>query len=453
MLILYFFFLFFSGMKIKSIENNLPESDDVMSFQALMTSKPTCEIFPKQNSKLNLEVAPHPVLPQESITASLNSLLLPEGAYYLNTQKQLMPSPRPSTKEPVKGINKSIVSESTQPNTSSHNVSMIANLHLSTIDWEGTSFSNSPAIQRNTFSHDLQSELESELSTISPGFENTLEQLSCEPKQYTMNNNEVLDGTLQKISPEEHLLSGITDLYLHDLSLKERINKKLFPQNNVQPDVDLKTLSLLRVKELCHVNSSSDYPSHLSEDLPRIHLQNESRNSEILKEDQLLQGNCKVNTSIPYSVNDSIVKTSSAQVGPPSTIFYHSRKVDKQSSKKIVMNSVCLDRCSSDEESAPVHGKAKDPTQKMEHCSQKYNPVLSRDSNHSKFSGPKVHTKETELSVKSHKTAGNGENCFPDPTNSSQRFLQYHKKDCNPGTCLDSPLPLCQRLKLRFQNP
>ncbi|XP_012508520.1 PREDICTED: flap endonuclease GEN homolog 1 [Propithecus coquereli] len=440
------------SMKITPKENNLPESDDIMSFQSRMTIKPTCEIFPKPNSKLNLEISPDSTLPQESISASLNSLCLPEDASCLNTQKQqFISSPRPLAIQQIKAVNKSLTSEHSQPSTSSHNMSVIADLHLSTIDWESTSFSNSPAIQRNTFSHGLKSELDSELSVIPDDFENIPEQLLCESGTCTTNSNKVLDWDLHKISPEEHLLSGIRDLYLQDLPLKERIYiKSSYTQDNVQPDVNLKP-SLLRVKESGTGNSSSDCPSRLSKDLPGIHLQNESRNSKVLKGDHVLQGNYKVNTSIPY-FNNPVVKTSTVTVGPPNTVLDHRRKIDMQNTQKIVMKkSVCLDRHSSDEESASVFGKAKYKTRKVKHRSQKHNPAQFKEIDH-KSSSPKIHIKETEQYVRSYKAAGNEENCFQDPAKSSLSFLQCHKKEDNSSTCLDSPLPLSQRLKLRFQS-
>ncbi|XP_075856680.1 flap endonuclease GEN homolog 1 [Microcebus murinus] len=440
------------SMKITPKENNLPESDDVVSFKSHMTLKPTCEIFPKPNSNLDLEISPDPTLPRESISASLNSLLLPEDVPCLNTQEQqFISSPRPLAIQQIKGVDKSLTSEHSQPSTSSHNMSVVADLHLSTIDWEGTSFSNSPAILRNTFSHGLKSELESELSVIPNGFENIPEQLLCESGTRTTDVNKVLNWDLHKISPEEHLLSGIGDLYLQDLPLKERIYiKSSYTQDNVHPDVNLKT-SLLRVKESCIGNSSCDCPSCLSKHLPGSHLQNESRNSKVLKGDQLLQGNYKVNTSIPY-FNNPVVKTSTNTAQPPNTILDHGRKVDMQTTQKIVMKkSVCLDRHSSDEESASVFGKAKYTTQKVKHRSQKHNPAQFKEID-LKLSSPKIHIKETEQCVRSYKEAGNEENYFQDPAKSSLSFLQCHKKEDDSSICLDSPLPLSQRLKLRFQS-
>ncbi|XP_046517533.1 flap endonuclease GEN homolog 1 [Equus quagga] len=439
------------SMKIKPKENNLPEPDDMMSFHSHMTLKPTCEIFSKQSSKLRLEVSPDSTLSQESISASLNSLLLPEDAPCLNTQQQLMSSARPLVMQQIKAVSKSLISESSQPSTSSHNMSAIADLHLSTIDWESTSFSNSPAIPRNAFSHGLKSELE---TAIPDSFKNIPGQLSCESEQNTTNISKVLDWDLRKSDPEERLLSGITDLHLQDLPLKERIQvKSSYPQENIQPDVDLKTLSLLTVKEACIANSSSDYLSHLSKDILGIHLQNESRNSKVLKGDQLFQENYEVNTSIPYSINNPVVKTSSVRGGLPNTALDHSRKVDVQTTQKIVMKkSVCLDRHSSDEENVPVFEKAKYTTHKMKHNSQKHNSAQFKKNDVNKLTNSKIRIKETEQCVQAYKTAGNEENCFPVAEKESLNFPQCHKEKEDSGACSDSPLPLCQRLKLRFQN-
>ncbi|XP_006733041.1 flap endonuclease GEN homolog 1 [Leptonychotes weddellii] len=439
------------SMKIKSKESNWLESDNTKSFQSQMTLNPTCEVFSKQNSKLHLEITPDRALPQKSISASLNSLILPEDTLCLNTQEHLVSSPRPLAMQQVTAVSKSLIPESSQPSTSSHNISAIADLQLSTIDWEDTSFSNSPAIPRNTSSHGLKSELE---TAIPENFKHFPEELSCESEWCTTNINKVLDQDLQKTNPEEHLLSGITHLHLQDLPLKERIHiKSSYPQDNARPNVDLKTLSLLTIKESCITNSGSDCPSHLSNDLLGIHLQNESRKSKVLKGDQLFRENYKMNTSKSYSVNNPIVKTSSVRAGPPNTALDHSRKVDVQTTQRSVMKkSVCLDRHSSDEESVPVFEKAKNTTQKMKHSSQKRNPAQFEKDDANKLNNPKIYMKETEQCVQAYKTAGNEEYCFPDAAKGSLSFLQRHKYKGDSGTSLDSPLPLCQRLKLRFQN-
>ncbi|XP_004839081.1 flap endonuclease GEN homolog 1 isoform X1 [Heterocephalus glaber] len=443
-----------NNMKIKPKEDNFPEPYDVMNFQSLVTLKPTPEIFPKLNSKLNLEISSDPVLPQENISASLTSLLLPEDAPCLNMQEELMSS-RPLLSRQIKGASNSLNLESGQPNPLFHDISMITDLHLSSIDWEGTSFSNDSAVQGKAVSYDLQSELESKLLVTPGDFENIPEQLSCESGRWTTNINKLSHGHLQKVSPEEHLLSGISDLCLQDLPLKERIYmKSSYPENNVQSDVDLKTLSLQKIKESYIANSRSDCPSHLSKDLPGINLQNESRNAKVIKGDQLHQENSKVNTSVLYSVNSSkIVKTSNVRAGPPNTFLGHSGKVNMHTIQKLVKkNSTCLDRHSSDEESGPVFGKVKNTTRKMKHSSQKNDLAQFKESDHNKQRNPPIHAKETKSSVKSYKTTGNEEKHFSDPAKTSLGFLQCHKKDDGLGTCLDSPLPLSQRLKLRFQN-
>ncbi|XP_015443721.1 flap endonuclease GEN homolog 1 isoform X2 [Pteropus alecto] len=426
--------------KTKPKANSLTETDD-MSFQSHVTLKPTREISSKQNSKLNLEIFPDSTLPQESISASLNSLLLSEDAPCLNTQEQFMSSSRPFTMQQIKAVSKPPISESSHPSTSSHNVSAIADLHLSTIDWEGTSFSNSPVISRNAFSHSLKSELETASSKNIPW-------PLCESEWGTANINKALDCDLRKTNPEEHLLSRITDLRLQDLPLKERILiKSSCPQDNVQPYADLKTLSPPAVKGSCIANRSADRPSQLSKDLLGIDLQNESRNSKVLKGDQLLQEKYKVNTSIPYSVSNMVVQTSDVRVRLPGTLD-HRRKVDVQTTQKTVTKkSVCHDRYSSDEESAPVFGKAKYATQKIKQSSQKHKPAQVKKNDASKMTNPKVSIKETEQYAQAYRTAGKEETYFPDAAKGSLSFLQSHKEGDDSGTCLDSPLPLCQRLK------
>lgn len=439
------------SMKIKSKENSWPESDNVMGFQSQMTLNPTCEVFSVPNSNLNLEIIPDCALPQKSISASLNSLILPEDTPCLNTQEHLMSSPRPLTMQQVTTVSKSLLPEASQPRTSSHNISAIADLQLSTIDWEGTSFTNSRDIPRNTSPRGLKSELE---TAIPENFKSFPEELSCKSEWGTTNINKVLDQDLQKANPEEHLLSGITHLHLQDLPLKERIRiKSSYPQDNAQPNVDLKTPSLSTTKESFIAKSGSDCPSHPSKDLLGIHLQNESRQSKVIKGDQLFQENYKVNTSKSYSVNNPVVKTSSVRVGPSNTALDHSRKGDVQTTQKSVMKkSVCLDRHSSDEESVPLFEKAKNTTQKMKPSSQQHNPAAFKKDGANKLNNSKIYIKETEQCVQAYKAAGNEEDCFPDATKGSLNFLQCHKDRGDSGTSLDSLLPLRERLKLRFQN-
>uniref|UniRef100_A0A4W2GUD5 Flap endonuclease GEN homolog 1 n=1 Tax=Bos indicus x Bos taurus TaxID=30522 RepID=A0A4W2GUD5_BOBOX len=437
------------SMKIKSKGNSLLESDEMMKVQSHMTLKPTWEIFPDQNSKLSLEISPCSASPEESISTSLNVLLLAEDAACLTAQEQLISSPRSLAMQQIKDISKSLIAESSQPSTSSHNISAVADLHLSTIDWEGTSFSKSPAISRNTFTHGLKSELE---TAIPDSFKNNPEQLCCEAERHTTSVNKLSCWDLQKTNPEEHLLSGISDLHLQDLPLKERILIKSYPQNTVEPDVGLKTLSLLTVKEQCVANSTSHCPPHLSKDLG-IHLQNEPRSCKVLKGDQLFQENDKSNTSVPLSVNDPGTKTSNVRTGPPNATLDRSRKAGIQIARKTVMKkSVCLDRLSSDEESVPKFGKAKSTTQKMKQSSQKHSPTQFKKNDPNKLSNPKAYIKEIEQCVQVYKTARNEEACLPDAAKEPPSFLRNHKDKDDSGTCLDSPLPLSQRLKLRFQN-
>ncbi|XP_036118695.1 flap endonuclease GEN homolog 1 isoform X1 [Molossus molossus] len=435
------------SMKAKPKENYLPKTDDV-SFQSLITLKPTSEISSKQNSQLNLKLFPDSTLPQESLSASLNSLLLSEDALCLNTQEQFISSSKPLAMQ--KAVSKSLISESSQPSISSQNVTAIDDLHLSTIDWDGTSFSNSPAIPRKTFSHGQKSELE---AAIYDSFKHIPGQLSCESEWCTTNVDKVLDWDRQKTGAEEHLLSGITDLHLRDLPLKERILiKSSHPQDDVQPGVDLKTVSSLTVKESCIANSSADCPSHLSKDLLGIYLQSESGDCKVLKGEQLFQENYKGNTAIPY-VKNMIAKTSDVRVEPLNTSLGHSRKVDLQTTQKMVMKeSVCFDRNASLEESPPVFGKTKNATEKMKQSFQKHKAAQFKKKDANNLSNPQIHIKEMEQYVQASKTAECEENYFPDAAKVSLSVIQCHKEKDSSGTCLDSPLPLCQRLKLRFQN-
>ncbi|XP_066093070.1 flap endonuclease GEN homolog 1 isoform X2 [Saccopteryx bilineata] len=438
------------NMKTKPKENHLPETDDT-GFQSLITLKPTCEISCKQNFRLNLDVSSDSTLSQESISASSNNSRLSEDALRLNIEEQFTSSSGPWAVQQIEAASKSLISESSHLNISSPNLPVIADLHLSTIDWDGTSFSNSPAIPRNSCSHGLNSEL----GTSGPdSFIKTSGRLSCETQWCPTDINKELDWDIRKTDPEEHLLSVMTDLHLQDLPLKERMHlKSSHPQNNLQPDVNLKTLSRLTAKDSCISNSHSDSSSHLPKDLLGMYLQNKSRDPKVLKGGQLFQENYTVNTSVPYSVKNMTVKTSNVRVEPPNTSLDQSRKIDLQATQKIVeKKSVCLDRYSSDEDSVPVFGRAGYATEKMKPSSQKQKSAPFKKNEANKPRNPKIHIKETEQYAQVYKATGSEENYFPDAAKGSQSFLQCHEEKDESGTCLDSPLPLCQRLKLRFQN-
>lgn len=430
-------------MKVKPKGNSLPEPNNVVSSQSLMTLKPTCEVFPKHHPKINLEISPDPIFPQESTSPSLRSFVFPESAPCLNLQEHSMPSPRPSSGKQTKDVSNFLVSEYSQSSSSSHNISAIADLQLSTIDWEGTSFNNSPAVQRNTLSQDLQSELES--SAILPGFENTPEQLSHKSEQCTTNNEVLGRDLLQKVSPAEHLLPGIAGLHLHDLPLKERIHmKSTCPQYSVQAEANLESLHL-KVKGFCVTDSSSVCLSNFSKEFPGI-LHKESKNLKGL-DNELLQGNSTVNASIPYSENGT-VETSSLQAGLSNSALPHNPKVIGKTAKNLVKNSVCLKRDSSDDKSAPVSWKTKCTAPKLKPSSQKLRLAQVRDT----LGNPKVNAKETKLHTKSYSTAEDGENWSSNPAKRTQNSLHCHEKDEGSAACSESPLPLCQRLKLRLQS-
>lgn len=429
-------------MKVKPKGNSLPEPNSVVSSRSLMTLKPTCGVFPKHHPKINLEISPDPISPQESTSPSLRSFVFPESAPCLNLQEHSMPSPRPSSGKQIKDVSDFLVSEWSQPSSSSHNISAIADLQLSAIDWDGTSFSNSPAVQRNTLSQDLQSELES--LAILPGSENHPEQLSQKSEQCTT-NNDVLGRDLQKASPAERLLPAITGLHLHDLPLKERIHmKSSCPQYSVQAEANLESLHL-KVKGSCVTDSSSVCLSNFSKEFPEI-LHKESKNLKGL-DNEPLQGNSTVNASIPDSENRT-VETSSLQAGLSNSALPHNPKVVGKTAKNLVKNSVCLKRDSSDDESAPVSWKTKCTAPKLKPSSQKLTLAQVRDT----LRNPKVDAEETKLHTKTYSTAEDGENWSSDPAKRTQSFLHYHEKDEGSAACSESPLPLCQRLKLRLQS-
>ncbi|XP_075413197.1 flap endonuclease GEN homolog 1 isoform X2 [Tenrec ecaudatus] len=416
------------SMKIKPKENVLRELDDVINLQSHMNLEHTSVTCPEQNSKFPLEIPPDSKLSQESPSQSQSCLLSPGAAASLDRQDELMSSPDPMATYEIANVSKLQTSASSQPTPLSNNLSVITDLQLSTIDWESTSFSHSPALPKSTVSHSLKSELEPAVHT---SFENTSEQLSSDSEWCPTNIKKVSDGDLRKAHPEEHLISGLTALHLQDLPLKERIRmKSSYAQDKVQPDTDLKASLSLQEKEPCIANSVTVCPASLSENFTTMHLQNEYRNNAILKGDQSLQENYKVNTALN-----------------------HGSKVDAQSTRKTVMTkSVCLDRPSSDEESAPVCGKAKYRTQKSKQCSQNHHLLQVKKSDTNRPHSQKMHINGAKQCVPAYSIPGNEAKESLGSAQSPLSLAQGPKHREDPYACMASPLPLCQRLKLRFQS-
>lgn len=88
----------------------------------------------------------------------------------------------------------------------------------------------------------------------------------------------------------------------------------------------------------------------------------------------------------------------------------------------------------------------------MKHSSQKHNSAQFKKDDANKLNNPKIYIKETEQCIQAYKAAGNEECCFPDAAKGSLSSLQCHKDKGDSAASVDSPLPLYQRLKLRFQN-
>ncbi|XP_060044396.1 flap endonuclease GEN homolog 1 [Erinaceus europaeus] len=407
------------SMKIQPKEKNFPVSDS-MNFPSRSILKPTCEITYKQNSKLNLDMSSDSPLPLKSVSMSLNNLLLPRDTPCLKPQEQLKSSLQPVNMQQVNDASKPLISESDQPNTTSCNPPEIHDLHLSTIDWEGTSFCNSPAISRNSLSHGCKSEPE---IAIPKSLKKIPEQSSCELQSNSRNDHGMLPWGIQKAKPDKRLLSDMTSLHLQDLPLKERIHmKSAYPRGYAQPGVDPKTLPSQNTKEPCCASQSPDYPPHLSK--------------------------------APFSIYTPVVNRSGVKVEPPNAALDRSRKPNMQATQKIITKkSVCLDRHSSDEESVPVFGKQKPTTHRAKQSSQKHSLSQSSKDEGSTLSKPKTRIKENAQCVQAYRIAGNEGSYSPYGAKGSPSFLPHLEgKDDSASTCLDSPLPLCQRLKLRFQN-
>lgn len=101
----------------------------------------------------------------------------------------------------------------------------------------------------------------------------------------------------------------------------------------------------------------------------------------------------------------------------------------------------------------PVFERAKFSTNKIKHGFQNNLTAKFKENDHNNLPNPKLLMKETEKYNKSFKRSRNEEDSSSGPGKKLPSSPQCHQKgDHDSSVRLDSPPPLAQRLKLKFQN-
>ncbi|KAG6935812.1 GEN1, Holliday junction 5' flap endonuclease [Chelydra serpentina] len=465
----------------------------VADLLSLMNLQSTCESFPEQDSKSDLKSLPDNQMQQKSISKSNDSLLAADVSTVIvqlqNPVSTLPLTASPNTQYPsVLDYSLTSPAHFTQlPEASSSCVcTMIADLQLSGIDWEGTSFSISPA------------HVDSACCSLSElGASNNCISQPCTLQHKTRKNTKYSGATQSDEDPcssAEYLVATPTDLVgqLQKLPLRERI----FLKTSVQKDTSLslnivqpKPLQLLKqMKETSVPETVSTYPS--------IQLSDTTKEIKILSEKYLRVSSVQ-NYQEQYKNHGNLVQMEqkhpkqscsksvglSSQAAEPLHSDGESLKLAKATDncpirkfctqatwKTSIKKSVCHERHSSSEDSDDRNMTDKNQTYRIKQRRQsnpaqiKENTTKERSNGGSDLS-TKWREKEANLKITSNnlsmevspKPASVVEaNSFPSSILSFKRLdscssLQRSKND-DCDVWVDSPLPLSERLKLRLKS-
>nr|XP_032646955.1 flap endonuclease GEN homolog 1-like [Chelonoidis abingdonii]XP_032646956.1 flap endonuclease GEN homolog 1-like [Chelonoidis abingdonii] len=469
-----------------NIDGNVADLLSVMNLQS------TCESFPEQDSKSDFKTLPDNQIQEKSISKSNDSLLAADFSTVI-VQLQNPVSTLPLTASPNTQYHSVLDGSLTLPAqftqlpeaSSSYVSSMIVDLQLGSIDWDGTSFSNSPA--RVDSACCSVSELGASNNCISQPC--TLQHKTRENKKYSGATQSDEDSCISA----EYLVRTPTDLVeqLQKLPLRERI----FLKTSVQKDtalslnlVQLKPLQLLKqIKETSIPETVSTYPSiQLSDTTKEIKMLSEkylkvssvqNYQEQYKKPGNLVQmeqkhpkHSCLKSVGLRSHAAEPLHSEGESLKLATATDNYHIKKFSTQATwKTSIKKSVCHDRHSSSEDSDD--GTTMDKNQiyrikqrrQLNPAQMKENITKERGNGGSNLS-TKWREREANLKISSNnlsmqvspKPASVVEaNSFPSPILSFKRLdscssLQQSKNDCN--VWIDSPLPLSERLKLRLKS-
>ncbi|XP_025944605.1 flap endonuclease GEN homolog 1 isoform X1 [Apteryx rowi] len=481
--------------KEKELSNVYGEVTDLMS---QMNLKSTCEILPVQDSMSDIKILPEDQIHQRSIESKDPALaaascittvqmpvsaaaLSPTVSAYLLLQSTLADS----SVSPAQLTKNSELS-------SSCTTSVPADLQLSSADWEGASFSISPALGNDTL--DLVADLA------------TCMQHSYPLHHKTVINSSEYSGAMQ--SDQDHsdsaddLFSDDTMGQLQKLSLSERILMKTSVQSKSSLSEDVMELKPLKCFKITKgtLNPDKDYVSSsyqlnktvqetknvLSENYVRessVHIyQDRYKNANSLA--QTVQKHHKTNSSTFLALSSQTVKPlqPGCEILPLSqkpadvvTGCHITETCTQATWKTLFKRSVCQNKCSSSEDSddGNVNKNLISEQQKRQlnpgHFKKKItkkksNAVTSKRMNSDSAIAIKEEEKKTNFKITGNNLSVQvspkpspvmEDNCLS-PEQPSERSgscsLQQAKSDILTYALADSPLPLSERLKGRLKS-
>ncbi|XP_006276351.3 flap endonuclease GEN homolog 1 [Alligator mississippiensis] len=369
--------------------------------------------------------------------------------------------------------------------------SVIADLQLSGIDWEGTSFSTSPVYVDGTCSM-------TEIGASNNGISH-LHSLQNKIVENTSKYSDSLQPDQDPCRSTDCLVSNCTDLvrHLQPLPLRERILLKTSVQSNTsfsQNIVQFKPLQ--QMKETLFSESDSSSPSD--------QLNNTSQETQIVFSEKQHGGSLSQNYQEWYRTPENLVqkypnlsslksmdmkshenktshfesktlKISFTQTKP--TNYSQVSKLCTQASRKAVKKSVCQVESSLSEDSDDGNTKVKKQISKKWRRQRK--PVNlkenARDKQESASASSENSDRDSDLTTEWLKEETNlkitdnnlstetslkpelvtEDNSFQGPVQTFTRLGSCPLQQSKISNCdvwVDSPLPLSERLRLRFKN-
>ncbi|XP_028928497.1 flap endonuclease GEN homolog 1 isoform X2 [Ornithorhynchus anatinus] len=472
--------------KRKPKDKDFLEADDRISdLLSQMSLKPTKETLPLKDAKSNRGI------PLDNKSTQGKTC---EWSTLLATQEPSISSPpRPTSSQSENVSSHSLFFQFAEPSATSPHSSVIASLQLDDIDWEGTSFSASPTVQAQPLSACCS---KSELEASLPNLKSHPSQSQCKSGKDSQNRNAVeFARDLSRKSSGEHLVSGARplDTQLQDLPLKERIFAKPISQSKSSRHRAISQPKQTESKALLEQNQTSAeercpiFPSPVDDrgqanDHLRISSQYYRGKSNIPDVQRSLA--VKMSESFGHKASESLNLECKSQSVFPETLedssaIYRGEKTDVQNGQnQKTKRSVCLDRYSSDEESHPQNIKAQYAISTAKHYSRQHNPSQLETVDTNKLRGSTLYLTESKQPVQAFKEAGSSvavenpaskapnhtfglstseKSGFPTIAQHFQSLevdtaVPHERKQDESVICLDSPLPLSQRIKLRLQQ-
>uniref|UniRef100_K7FZ41 Flap endonuclease GEN homolog 1 n=1 Tax=Pelodiscus sinensis TaxID=13735 RepID=K7FZ41_PELSI len=417
-------------------------NSEVADLLSLMNLQSTCESFPEQDSKSDFKTLPDSQMKQKNISKSNDSLLaadLSTVIVQLQNPAPTLPLPASISTQYQSVLDDSHISSAQftelSEASSSYTSSMIADLQLSGIDWEGTSFSIVPE------------HVDSACCSVSKhGTSNSGVSQPCTLQHKTRENSNYSGATQSDEDPcssAEYLVSNSTDLVgqFQKLPLRERILLKTSVHKDTSLSlnvVQMKPLQLLKqMKKTSIPGTVSIYPS--------VQLSDNPKEIKMLSENYLKD--CSVqNYEELYQKPGNLLQMEQKH---PKQSCSNSVDLSSQVSwKTSIKKSVCYERHSSSEDSDDGYVKDKNPTYRIRQQGQP-NPVKWKE----RAANLKITSNYLSTEISPKHTAVVEANSFLNPVisfkglDSCSSLQQSKNDDCDVRG--DSPLPLSERLKLK----